>query len=85
MAEITVIKCDNPKCKVVGNSETESPSPRRRRPLAPPYGWYWVDAFGQGTGPFVKGIVACSILCIGPAVVEMLEQAIAKDNDWRND
>jgi hypothetical protein len=81
MVERLMIKCDNPKCSSIGEPEfvpgQYGPKKRGQRVMGP-YGWHQGDAWIVGCGPsFVY--MACSTECVGPAVMDLLEQARRKE------
>lgn len=66
MSEHIVIRCDNPTCESIGESESEQGT--RRGKLAPPFGWIQVPNIGfYGCGPYIKNLVVCGKTCLLPA------------------
>jgi hypothetical protein len=64
---VTRIKCDNPKCKSVGEPEwinKDNPTD-----YTPPYAWWHVDGNRFGPGPSIQ-VEVCSVKCISPAITE---------------
>jgi hypothetical protein len=76
--EVTKIKCDNPTCKSLDDSESENFQElrRRRKPLAPPYSWLFAPQIGwYGSGPYVENLIVCSLPCLAPAFEHRLHLA----------
>jgi hypothetical protein len=72
--EVTKIKCDNPACKAIDDSESDD-IPGRRKPLLPPYGWIHTQSIGPfGAGPYIKNLIVCGVPCLVPAYEYRLQQ-----------
>jgi hypothetical protein len=71
--EVTKIKCDNPACKAIDESESDEIPTRRTKPLLPPYGWIHAPTIGPfGSGPYIKNLIVCGVPCLVPAYEYML-------------
>lgn len=71
MATVTMIECDNPKCKSMGFPESV-------KPLRPPYNWYWIKGFRFGNGPEFN-LMTCCINCV-PNALEEAERKYSHDD-----
>ena len=72
---IPMVRCDNPKCKSVGEPEwiaEEGPSVDPSK-YTGPYGWIDSEISFVGSGPALH-VDACSVKCLTPAVQDLLEQ-----------
>lgn len=76
MAEVTLIQCDNPLCKKMGQSESDPPPPKgSKKALLPPYAWVVLSGSFFGCGPDFKNVVTCSVECVESAIREAVRQA----------
>lgn len=76
---MSMIECDNPKCKEQGIPEWEGEG-RKRGEYSPPYGWWVMEGYCQGPGfPFKVEVHA--VECAQPAIERAIEQAIEKDRN----
>jgi hypothetical protein len=79
-----MIKCDNPKCKSVGDPEhvpgQYGQRKKRGEKVMGPYGWHQGDGWLVGCGPSYS-YMACSTECVGPAVAHLLEMAYEAERE----
>lgn len=73
MGEVKMIECDNPDCDNVSVPEF---IPKGKTPPTAPFGWWQLDAWRVGPGPYLKAAYACSNECIGPAVLHRAKEAV---------
>ena len=79
MAEVLMIKCDNPKCESVGYPEhvpgQYGQRKKRGEKVVGPYGWHQGDGWCVGSGPNYS-YMACSNECVGPAIIAVGQRAM---------
>jgi hypothetical protein len=71
-----MVRCDNPKCKSVGEPEWLPPKGSRKKAYTAPYGWIQAVVHWVGSGPSLE-VDACGLICLQPAVE-------AKVDEWRH-
>lgn len=77
-----MIACDNPECKSVDTPEfvpgQYGERKRKGQKIQGPYGWLQANVWLVGTGPSFT-LMTCSIDCVEPAVISLLQQARDED------
>ena len=66
------VRCDNPKCKSIGEAEWLPPKGSRKKRYTGPYGWIQTTIYWVGRGPNLE-IDACSLECLTPATQDKLD------------
>lgn len=72
MGKVTMVECDNPKCKSTDHPESIN---SRGVITAGPYGWFDMQVWCVGRSNQIR-VFACQPACVGPAVEHKITENI---------